>query len=799
MMAAGSFGSSALAQEATPLPTLEVTAKAKPKKKPPARSTTPARVPAPAPVSQQAVEPVAEITTPSRGVGATNNVTPASGNVLESGTGLGRLPGTIQELPQTVNVVPQKIIEEQNATTLGAALRNVPGVTVNLGEGGAGMNGDQFRIRGFQAKGDIYVDGLRDFGVYVRDTFAIQEVQVIKGPTAESFGMGTGGGAINMRLKTPHLGDANYVDGIAGMGPMYRTTLDVNKQLGPTTAMRLVGMWTEQEFVDRDLIYSDRWGLLASLGLGLGTDTTLILDYFHQTGKRRPDTGVPLANPSLQNQYPNFIGRPVTEFGADRSNFYGKKSDLDDHDIDMFTARFQKQVNPWLTFYNDSRLSWYDRYFAHSFANCDTIGDGTTDPFCSPDVFFDRNLDTSYRLSNNGFTQEAWGGQNITTLVANFATGRFKHEVVAGIDVFFQEDRRIALLQGPALAGTIAHPNNDGGADTLNNFSRKRGSTDDFALFASERLWLTDTFSVLGGVRWDDFHAKFNSTTTGTYTLPPLEADSDFTSPKASVIWEPTDFQTYYASWARSYSTIAGQFISNDNNGISDETLEPEENELWEVGAKVSVLNGRLGLTGALFRIDKDNALVQDPITGLLVPLADNQSFRVEGFEFGLAGQITDAWSMQLAYAYLDSEVTFNSAIGTDPNDPSTVLVNQYKGNEVPFAPPNTFSVWTSYELSKLIRVGPGKFLVGGGVVYSDEYFLHARNGSVIPAAATLDGLLSYEVSGWNFQLNGYNLTDELGYDSAQFNNSPGPSRGMRGRSVPIPGRTVLFTVGKKF
>ena len=178
---AGSMGV-AQAQEAVPLPPLEVTAKAaKAKKKPAPAPRQPAQS-APS-VEAAPVEPVP--TEPVSGFGDGSSLTPPSGNTLQSGTGLGRLPGTMQDTPQTINVIPQQQIEEQNITTLDQALRNVPGVTVAIGEGGGGMNGDQFRIRGFQAKGDIYVDGLRDFGVYVRDAFAYEQVEVIKGPASE--------------------------------------------------------------------------------------------------------------------------------------------------------------------------------------------------------------------------------------------------------------------------------------------------------------------------------------------------------------------------------------------------------------------------------------------------------------------------------------------------------------------------------------------------------------------------------------------------------------------------------------
>ena len=94
-------------------------------------------------------------------------------NVLRHGTKLDRLPDDLQHTPQTVTVIPQVVIEQQQATTIDQVLKYVPGVTVATGEGNGGMNGDAFRIRGFDAKGDLYVDGLRDFGAYVRDNFAV--------------------------------------------------------------------------------------------------------------------------------------------------------------------------------------------------------------------------------------------------------------------------------------------------------------------------------------------------------------------------------------------------------------------------------------------------------------------------------------------------------------------------------------------------------------------------------------------------------------------------------------------------
>lgn len=712
---------------------------------------------------------------------------PASpANTLDSGTGIGRLPGTVRDTPQTVNVVGQRQLREENVTTLDQALRSVPGVTVAIGEGNGGMNGDQFRIRGFQAKGDIYVDGLRDFGVYVRDSFAYEQVQVLKGPSSEAFGMGTTGGAINIQQKTAHLGDAASFDVTLGTGPIARTTVDINKQINNTTAARVVGMWHDQDIVDHDHLYSDRWGILASLAFGLGTDEKFTINYLHQSGKRKPDMGVPIFDPD--NHAPvnggngPILGKPVTEFGVSRKSFYGKVTDIDDSDVDMLTARYTKRVNEGLTVHNDTRLAFYNRYWLQTVPSCAIENTTTGAPLpCGPSVL-DGTFTGAYALGGppGGFDQESWGIQNITTAVAKFHMGGFRHEFVAGVDVFYQSDKRTTLDSSDAnaakLVGTIGNPiyeQNPGFFISRSTTSFKKGETDNIAFFASDRVWLTPEFSVLGGIRWDRFSSKYSSTTTGTFG-DPLESDTSFWSPKASLIWEPTKQQTYYVSWARSSSGLAGQFITNENNPITNESLQPEENELWEVGAKWAFLDGRLGLTAALFRVDKSNARQTDPGTGDVLITGEDQ--RVQGLELGLTGKLTDAWTIQAAYAYMDSEIL------------SSVAATSTVGNRVAFVPENSASIWTTVELSKLMYLGPGVTTVGAGVRWSDDIYANSANSSYIPGNFTFDALVSYEYEGWRFAANGYNLTDELNYD-ASFGN----------RAVVAPGRTLMFTVGKKF
>ncbi|MDP2411394.1 MAG: TonB-dependent siderophore receptor [Pseudolabrys sp.] len=692
-------------------------------------------------------------------IDVTGDQTGSPDNTLQSNTGVSRL-GRVQDIPQTVTVINQQTLREQGVTTLDQALRNVPGVTVAIGEGNGGVNGDQFRIRGFQAKGDVYTDGLRDFGTYVRDTFAYEQIQVLKGPSSESFGVGTTGGAINNVMKKAKLGNFTDFEGTLGMGPLYRGVLDVNRQINPTTAVRIVAMGHDQDIEGRDRLFSDRWGVLGSVGLGLGTDTTLTLNYMHQDGRRVPDMGQAIITPTGQT------GRPISEFGVNRSNFYGKSTDIDDTSVDMFTARFNKEVNGWLTISNDTRIARYDRYFTQSVTSCPA-------PACVNAVAAG-NQNVAYAFGGPaGYRQVTWGAQNITTGVGKFNTGPLRHELIVGLDLFYQTNNRTDLANSSAkVPGTIAQPSFDATYSILETNSTREASGTTAAVFASDRVWFTDQFSLLGGVRLDRTNSSYQTVTNGVPNAT-LSAGDTLASPKASAIWEPTKQQTYYLTWARSYSNLAGQFVA-DPNAIGNATLEPEQNDLWEAGAKINLLGGRLGLTGALFRVTKGNSVQTDPTTGDLVQT--NETQRVQGVELGATGKITDAWTVQLAYAYMQSEI-----LSATPANAATV------GNRVSFVPEHAASLWTTYDVAPLMSL-PGKLLVGGGVFYTGEYFVNSQNTAIIPSSLIYNGLVSYEIGKYRFALNAYNLTDELYYDTA-FGN----------RAVVGAGRTVTLTAGVRW
>lgn len=691
----------------------------------------------------------------------------STANTNATPTGLGRLPGTARSLPQTVNTVSKTVLEEQKAKSLEEALRNVPGVTIRIGEGGGGLNGDQFMVRGFEAKGDIFSDGLRDAGVRSRDSFAYEDVQVLKGPSSESFGMGTTGAAINTRIKRAHLGNEGSIEGSAGNGFLGRTVIDVNRQISDTSAFRFVGMGQLQNLVDRDNIHNNGAGVLATFGTGIGTDLQWDVSYLYQYGNKMPDYGVPMvANGAATKANPSL---PITEFGIPRTNFYGKQQDHDITNSHALTSNLRWEAGENFTLYNDTRVSYDMRDFSTSVPGCS--GACVTAFFAGAPTAI-----SSYGGGNPTYVQRSFGLQNITTGVAEVDTGSIRHQLVGGIDIYYQNNERDNYAVTGKVLANLYNPAASFGAPytvSATPSTTRRGHSTNVAAFLSDRIWFTEQFSLLAGARWDNFSTTYDVTTTATGVTTTRTSNSSFISPKASLIWEPTPNQTYYASWAQS-ATPPGMFTTNASDALSAATAvqTPEISSSYEIGGKIDFLEGRLGLTAAIYQVDKNNVIYTNPATGLDTLSSD--AVRSRGFELGLSGKPTDNLTVTLAYAFNDARIV-------ESNTAATI------GNQAAFAVRNSVSLWTSYEASRHFDM-TGKWLVGGGVKYSDGYFTNTANTAFIPASFSLDAFTSYEINQFKVSLNAYNLTNNLNY-----------SQGWGNRAVVAPGRSFVLSASYKF
>ncbi|ADV83673.1 TonB-dependent receptor [Terriglobus saanensis] len=703
----------------------------------------------------------------------------ASTNALQTTTDVGRLPDTLQSTPQTITSISQVMIEQQQATTVDQVLQYVPGITVATGEGNGGISGDQFRIRGFDASGDIYVDGLRDFGSYVRDSFATENVMVIKGPASESFGNGTTGGVIELDSKKAHLGNASSYEVTGGTGPYGRGVFDINRQLNDTTAARIVAMGNGQDVVDRDHVYSNRWGVLASVGFGLGTDQTVVVDYFHQHSDQRPDFGVP-----MNSGVTGVVGVPVTELGVSRKNYYGRESDRDLMDADVATILYKGHFGDWLTLTNDTRVGHYTRDLRFTPSLCLDVSPllsylyGIPAGTCATDVS-KGNLNTNYVIwPVGGNTPKSSGAENVTTALVRFHTLGMRHELVAGVDEYYQHaSMKFYTPSGTETPGTLLNPiyQNSPGFSLVLASTGTNSRSWDVGPFISDRVWLTHQLSVSGGVRWDHYSVRGNA--SGTI----FNAPSQFASPKASLLWEPTLHQTYYFNFARSVTPSGNNITSLSTTSSilsaqSQPNLKPQGSNLYEVGGKWSLLQDRLGATAALYRLEKNNTAYTDAITGIQTTTGDVD--RVQGIELGLTGKITRAWDTQASYSLMDNKIVYSAISAFTPV--SAI------GNRVPYVSKNGIALWTTYDVATLIPSLHGHLLGGGGFNFRSDYFVDNANSLHIPTATTATAMLSYDLERYHLGLNVNNLTNTLAYNSA-FGN---------GYATPVAGRTFLFTFG---
>ncbi|MBP2315365.1 TonB-dependent receptor [Azospirillum soli] len=694
----------------------------------------------------------------------------ATGNVNAAPTGVSRLPETVKDTPRVVNVVPQEIIEQQRATSLEQTLRNVPGITISTGEGNGGQNGDQFRIRGLTARGDIYTDGLKDFGVYTHDTFNTETVQVFKGPSGNGFGVGNSGGVINQGTKKASLNPKAQVDLSFGSGPTYRATVDVNQPLSDTAALRVNGLYHDQEIADRDEAEADRRGIAADLGLGLGTPTTWHLNYAFLKGNKKPDMGQPMV------QGRDGIFRPAGEYGLDRSTSYIRNLDRDDTKNHILTSTLAHEVNKNLSLYNDSRFSHYERNFAAT--NPAGLTGAAANQFLAGG-----NPVISYGAGGGmAYKQQGWGVQNVAGAKVNGELFGLRHSLNGGLDVSYQRDNRESgSWVNRTNTQTIRTPTHSYAPNAAIRYPATGGreaSVANTGLFVTDRMWLFDQLSVQGGLRWDYFRTSFSAADP---SIAGGTATDRTWSPSVSLIYEPTTDSSVYASYSRSYKPVGTDIAAAVTNGTAEtpngaRSFDPEQTDLYEIGGKADFLNGRLGVSGAIFQAEKSNTYTVDPATGTVTDGFSEAGLgiRVRGFEASVSGKLTEGWSVYTNYAYLSGKVTDSRG------NPGVV------GNEAPNVPTHNASLWTTYEFD---AGTPGKFTVGGGMHVASEYWSDSANTARVPVTFSADALVSYEYRNVFVALNGYNLTDHRNYSSA-FNAV---------RAVPSSGRTFMLTTGLTF
>ncbi|MDU9405495.1 TonB-dependent siderophore receptor [Pseudomonas sp. zfem004] len=630
----------------------------------------------------------------------------------------------LREVPKSITIINEALIKERGATSLTDVLRTTPGITLGAGEGGTPL-GDRPFIRGFEASTDIQIDGLRDLGRMSHEAFNVESVEIVKGPGSAYNGRGSTGGSINLVSKAAKAEDFIAGSVTLGTDQLWRNTLDINQYLPEQDlAFRLNAMKHEADTPGRDDVEVKRWGIAPTITWGLQGPTRVTASYYHLETDDIPDQGHPI---SLITNKPADV---------DRDNFYGLVDrDFRKTSADLATLLIEHEFTPELTVRNTLRGGRSMQNYVMSrpvFANVAQERNGLVGRGFRP-----RNVVNTSVL-------------NQTDLFGTFHTGGIKHSYSAGLEVsretITDKDKHAGNNGRP---GNLYNPNpHDGGWTLLPGTGEvtSKYQTEVKSLYAFDTLELHEQWDLNLGLRYDDYDVK-NRVEGGA------SSSSELWNYQVGVVFKPMPNGSIYLS----YGTSSNPSGENTQSGGADgagagnlngnkANLDPEKSRSVELGTKWDVFNEQLSLTAAVFRTEKTNARVTDPISGLVALDGDQ---RVTGIEFGVTGRITDAWAIWGGYTYLDAEVVKSGGDGS--ND----------GNRSKFIAPNSFSLWSSYDLTD-------RWTVGAGANYMDQRYMNDANTVSIDDYWRYDAMVAYKVNkNLDLQLNLLNLTDETIYDAS--------------------------------
>jgi len=682
---------------------------------------------------------------------------PASKNDLRvRRSSIGKGNQELRDIPQTVTVQTERLMEDRNFDDLREVLKNTAGITFQAGETGE----EDVRLRGFslQQAGDIYRDGLRDAPLYERDTFNDDRVEVLKGSASMLFGKGSTGGIVNQVSKQPFLLDQSEVDYTIGDGGFHRLTGDFNLKTGDSAALRLNVMAHDN---DNWGASQTKTGIAPTYRWGIGLRDEFSVGLYHLQIEGRP----------LYN-HPWFLSNGTygrIEATLPAKNYYGLANDHLDTSADYVTVSNVHRFDS-----NDGQLKTtlrHGHYERDLLASAIAFAPGTTRDNLSDATVLRRT--PKARVGETDLTQLT------SDYSGNFQWGGYRHDLLAGLDTYREEAKR----NNNATAGLAAAPTtlvgtpNDGAVrpDTRPPLQFTTYNAQNLGLYAQDTLSLTPAVKLVGGLRFDHFTASYRST-AGVETSA---RDENLWSPRAGVLYQPSAIESYYASFGTSYNVSADtyQFTPAAPANSRGANTPAEKSRNLEIGGKWELFEKRALLGIAAFYSEKYNERNTDPDTAAAQELLSGKR-HAAGMEFNLAGRINAKWDVFFNHSWIpdakiDKSNTALAASGTGA---------QVQGDRPGLTPRNSGSLWTTYRLLPPVRVG-------FGLNWRGEQQPDGARHVTAPAFVTADAMAEYTFSEtWSAKLNVTNLTDKL-YADALY----------RGFYVPGAPRRVQLTVKAMF
>ena len=738
----------------------------------------------------------------------------------------------LAETPATITVLTQTQLQEQGRSDLRTVLASQPGITVGTGENGNAF-GDRYIIRGQEAKSDVFVDGLRDPGLQSRETFAIEQLEITKGPSATFAGRGASGGAVNAITKQAST-DYSFtaIDVTAGSDDASRVTVDSNVTLSDRFAIRTNLLFTSEDVPDRDPARRERYGATFA-AQGQLTDTlTALVDYYHLTVRDRQDLGQAIANVTAG-------GQPYTDIPA-----YAQQEDFQNASVNVVTGRLRLELAEGIVIENAARYGTVTNgYLNTSIAR---FNRGANDP-TAPGA-----IDYRINTSRAGWQDIEFFADRLNVL-ASFATGGLEHDLTAGVEyTTYQVSNRFGQLNaapGASVGGTatsgyvyaIGGAANciNGTGTALNAFcvtdgkgnllAERAGLLQRTALVRSSQpstIWEVGTFSgylmdsidvtpwlnVSGGLRFDafDYQLLTNNLTTGVQSAD-FRYDDVLWGYNLGVTVKPAENGTIYLAWATGADINGGESDTGTNcgyGGLCSATVsgaviyqaKPERSNNFELGTKWELFDNRLLATAAVFETVKSD--VMEGLNGDSYTLnggLNSGKIRVRGVELGLVGNITNSLSGQVVASFARSRVMESLNPGLSAAQLAAGATNVGK----------RLANFSNNGVDAMLRwQATERLAIGGNVTWKSEMFGGQPDtaaayvttvGSAdfgkysirVPGYTTFGAFISYRINdNLTARVNAVNLTDENYYIAAYRSGS---------FAYLGDGRTVKFTLSAKF
>ncbi|MEQ1581500.1 MAG: TonB-dependent receptor [Steroidobacteraceae bacterium] len=680
-------------------------------------------------------------------------------------TRIGKADQDLRDVPQSITVVTEKLIEDRRIDTLKEALRNTAGISFLAAEGGE----EDIRLRGFslQATGDIFIDGMRDPAFYERDTFNWDRLEVLRGSASMLFGRGSTGGAVNQVTKLPRLATGYDVEVTAGNGEYYRAVVDANLRTGETSALHVAAMGTS---ADNYGVGLDKRGVAPTFRWGAGSANEFVAGLYYL----KNDNGISYGLPWLVTTN---SGDPLLP--VDSSSYYGMSSDYNRSGVTYgqlaHTFHFANDAT-WRTAVRVGQYERDQRASAVRFAAAALQPDGlavTRDRLSDATVLTrgtnikNMDMDTVYVQSDLDHEFDAFG---------------LTHSMQGGIDAAREEfDGFVGLLPGGVVLAkattTIGTPDNGVGVDeSLRIKTRNRDFEARAAgVYVQDLVQVAPDWKVLGGVRWDRFEGNYRtfSTTTadfGALTAERGRADSLW-SKRLGVLYQPSPMASFHFSYGTSFNT-SGDTYQYDALGSN---TPPEASRNLELGGRLDLAEGNASVRLALFHATKYNERNRDEDSVSPTNYVLSGERHAAGVEVDVSGRITPAWEVYVSYAWIpDAEVDKASSVL------GTTLIGETVGQRPGLTPRYTGTVWSTYTVTPELRLGAG--------INARSNDTPQQSTIVAPAFITGDLMAEYEFRSMSLKLNVTNLTDERYADVL-----------YRGHYVPGKARTVQLTAGFSF